>query len=255
MKKFAICYLLIVIFLGACAKKDPILPGHRTPVFDSGEIVAENRVIPEGLIKMPETKTAESEIKFEQDSYNVIWQVDADGTRKKIFSGLPTISRVDVKRTPVFANGFVYSGLSTGEVVKVNIRTREPVWVADVYKQTMLTGGATILDIVAPVIVADGAVFAGGLGDAFCKINDKNGKIIWCKEIGTGVPFLIAGAVAFIVGTDNYLYAIDTKNGDIFWRVKTKAGCTPKISETDSGEFRITVGVETFAADSGKLVK
>ena len=45
------------------------------------------------------------------------------------------------------------------------------MWIADVYSASNMTGGASIVDIVAPIVPYNRAVYAGGLGDAFCKIN------------------------------------------------------------------------------------
>ncbi|MDR1361188.1 MAG: PQQ-like beta-propeller repeat protein [Rickettsiales bacterium] len=255
-KTFALCYLLFALSLCACAKHDPILPGNRIPVFETGDVVVENKTIPDGLIIITnnEQRTT-SNVNYEQDVSNVVWEVSADGVRRKIFSGLATVSRVDSTRSPAAAHGFVYAGLSTGEVVKINPKSRAPVWVADVYKQSALTGGASILDIVAPVQIIDNVVYAGGVGDAFCKIKENSGSIIWCVNIGTATPFIIAGGAAFVVATNNRLYAIDLKDGGIFWQTEIKKQFAPQISETTDGNFIIKVGKETFSATSGMLVK
>jgi len=243
-----------MLLFAACSKHDPILPGARTNVFDDGSAVtSQNTTIAAGRIQMPAGAMPQptNGATYAQDADNVVWSVAPDGAKTRIFSGLPTMSRVSGVRNPVTAGGFVYAGLTTGEVVKINPKTRAPVWVADVFKPSAMTGGAPIMDIVAPVYVLGDSVYAGGLGDAFCRINDKTGKTVWCAGIGTGVPFIIAGDVAFVSATDNFLYAIDIKNGAVFWFAAIAAQTAPILTKTDDGIYHVVVGREKFLAATG----
>jgi len=260
MKKslFIIHYSLFIVLLCACAKQDPILPGERFPVFSSGAPVVENQSVPLELLKIDNNDsrppTSDSRT-FEQTPGNEIWEISESGERRKIFAGLATASYIDYPRVPVFDGRFVYAGLSTGEVIKVNPKTRELVWIADVYKQSLMTGGAQLLDISAPVVVDGGYVYAGGLGDAFCKLSVTNGNKIWCITIGVGVTFKLAGGVLFVSATDNNLYAIDAKSGNVYWRSEIKKQSAPKIAQSKDGKFIISVGKEKFDAETGKPVK
>lgn len=248
----ALISVLCALFLCACAKNDPILPGDRSPVFSTGAPVVENKAVPADRLAVPESRAADETRKFEQTQSNEIWEVPDAGEKRKIFAGLATAAYIDQARAPVFADGFVYAGLSTGEVIKVNPKNRQLAWVADVYKTSLMTGGAGLLDIVAPVVVSDKFVYAGGLGDAFCKLNAGRGDAVWCVWIGVGMPFVLAGEILFVSATDDYLYAIDAKTGEIYWRVKTKTQGVPKLTE-NNGKFIISVGKQKFDAETGKI--
>jgi len=256
---FTIHYSLFTapFLLVACAKHDPILPGVRTDVFDTGNAAIVNQPIPDGVLQMPlaAAQSESSAVSYIQDSDNIVWSVAPDGTKTRIFSGLATTSRVGGTRTPVAAGGFVYAGLSTGELVKINPKTRAPVWIADVYKPAAFTGGAPIMDIVAPIQIVGDAVFAGGIGDAFCKMTAQSGKIVWCADVGTGVPFILAGGAAFVSGTDNTLYAINLKDGTIWWTATTKVQAAPILTQTSDGVYHISVGKEKFVATTGAAEK
>ena len=195
--------LCCLMFMCGCAEHDPILPGERTPIFNSSNI----KILNTNVKNLPETVTELSieNCPYTQDSSNVIRNGD-----RKIFSGFPTNNAVASKQTPVCKDGYVYAGLTTGEVVKIAPKSRKIMWIVDVFRASNMTGGASIVDIVAPLIIKDGAVFAGGLGDAFCRINSTSGEKKWCIEIGTAVPFIIIDQTAFVVGTDNYLYPVRT---------------------------------------------
>ena len=111
MRKYAVICCCMALITG-CAEHDPVLPGVRTPIFGNGDIQIMNESI-ENLADTADRNTT-NQCPYTQDSANVIW----DGNRK-IFSGFPTNNSVDSNQTPVCANGYVYAGLTTGEVVKV----------------------------------------------------------------------------------------------------------------------------------------
>lgn len=232
-----------VLALGACSEKDPILPGTRTEIFASPAPTILNTEIK----NLPDAAfaAAAQDCPYTQDATNTI----RDGDRK-IFSGFPTSNSVKSVRQPVCNGKYVYAGLTTGELVKVNPKTRQIVWIADIYRASNITGGASVLDIVAPIVITEKSVYVGGLGDAFCKIDDAGGNKKWCLDIGTANPFIIAGHSAFVVATDGYLYAVRLRDGAIYWRTALEKQATPKYADGV-----VTVGRQKINAKNGQLIK
>jgi len=212
MRKIALTALLAATALAACAKHDPILPGTRTPIFDDSAAMP---VVGGPIENLPAHGVARGDklCPYRQDAANVIW----DGNRK-IFSGFPTDNSVKSTQTPVCAGNYVIAGLTTGEVVKINPKNRKIIWTADVFRASNMTGGASVLDIVAPIVIDGDAVYAGGMGDAFCRINITNGKKKWCTRISVASPFVIAGPAAFVMGGNGILYAVRLSDGAIYWQ-------------------------------------
>ncbi len=241
MRKISVI-LGCLLGLCACDKHDPILPGVRTAIFDTSNIQVQNKDITD--IPQVAHTTDNSQCKYTQDASNVIW----DGERK-IFSGFATSNTVATNTRPICSGKYLYAGLTTGEVIKIDPKTRQIMWIADVYRTSNLTGGASVVDIIAPIIPYGNAVYAGGLGNAFCKIAATSGDKKWCLDIGVAVPFIIAGNYAFVAGTDNNLYAISTNDGTVFWRSEIIDQVAP-IYEIG----RITVGTETFNVQNGKKI-
>lgn len=242
-KNVIFCGLLCVATLAACEKHDPILPGVRTPIFNSTQIKSADTKItslPPDAFEMPAT-----DCPYVRDSSNTIWHND-----RKIFTGFPTTNSVDATATPICSGKFIYSGLTTGELLKINTSNRAVVWVADIYRPSNMTGGASVLDIVAPIVLRGGDVYAGGLGDAFCKINANSGAKKWCVEIGTAEPFIIADDVIFVVATNNNLYALRDRDGAAYWSAEIKKQTAPKY---ENGI--ISVGREKFDAATGEKIK
>ena len=144
MQKKLFFLLFGFLAITACDKHDPILPGVRSSIFESETLKILDTAVPNAPDDV--TQIEYDDCPYVQKSDNTIW----DGERK-IFSGYATNSYVAGTRKPVCKNGFVYAGLSTGELVKVNPRNRQIAWIADVYRQSNMTGGASVLDIIAPV--------------------------------------------------------------------------------------------------------
>lgn len=241
MKKI-FAFLLCVLAVSSCAEHDPILPGVRQDIFDNNDVLVLNMEIGE-LSDVQKNIYGDTNCNYRQDETNTIWAGD-----KKIFTGFAMGSFVKSNQTPICSGQFIYTGLSTGEVVKINAANKRVVWMADVFRGNNLTGGADVVDIVARVGVDGKYVYAGGLGDAFCKINATNGNKVWCVNISVPTDFIMVDNFAFVVGTDNNLYAINTDNGNVYWKSVIKKQITPKYDGKN-----IIVGKEKIDYKNGKL--
>ena len=232
--------ILSVLALSACDKHDPILPGTRTAIFDTSSVTVLGTQIenlPDVAYSMPTI-----DCPYTRDKSNTIWS-----NNRKIFSGFPTTNSVDAEIAPVCAGKYVYAGLTTGELVKIEPKTRKIMWIADIYRASNLTGGASVLDIVAMPIVRDNSVYVGGLGDAFCCVNATSGVKKWCVNISVAAPFTIVGDAAFVVGADKKLYAVRLTDGAVYWTSPVK-----EIKKTTYADQVVTVGKQKFNAKNGK---
>lgn len=237
-----ILFALVLPLLIACDKHDPILPGVRTAIFSSASIDVKNREItdlPTSVVTIDNSKCP-----YTQDTSNVVW----DGDRR-IFSGFPTTNTVAGTPRPICSGKYIYAGLTTGEVIKVNPKTRQIAWIADVYRASNLTGGASMVDIVAPLVPVGKYVYAGGLGDAFCKLSASTGDKIWCLDMAVSLPFVITETYAFVVSADRKLYAVALSNGDVMWRTELSDVSVPVY---ENGV--VTVAGQSYSATDGKKV-
>ena len=242
MRKYVLLLCVMTMTLG-CDKHDPILPGVRTAIF---EPYAKQNIINTDVPNLPDTVPTHNakECNYTIDATNTI----RDGDRK-IFVGFPAPNSVDIETHPVCDDAYVYAGLNTGNVVKVAPKSRNVVWMTDVYSESNMMGGAATVDIVAPLVIDGGYVYAGGMGDAFCKINKLNGAKKWCAPISTRLPFIVLDNVAFISGMDNALYAVRLTDGAIYWRtdgVKKQIAPTyeNKIIKIKKQKFDAATGIE-----------
>ena len=123
------------------------------------------------------------------------------------------------------------------------------MWIADVYRPSNLTGGASVVDIIVSPVPYGNAVYVGGLGDAFCKISAQSGDKVWCVEISVSMPFMVAGNYAFVVADDNNLYAIRLADGVIFWRAHVDERAVPVYADGV-----IAVGADKIDVATGKKI-
>ena len=113
MKKIFVV-LLVIFGVVACSKHDPILPGERIDIFDNNDVKIMGAEVPDLSDEMTNIY-GDADCEYRQDASNTIWMGD-----KKIFSGFATAAAVKSNQKPVCDGGVVYTGLSTGEVVKIN---------------------------------------------------------------------------------------------------------------------------------------
>ena len=243
MKKI-VAFLLCSLAIVSCSKHDPILPGVRHDIFDTNDVYVENRDVPElsGNVK---NIYGDEKCEYRQDATNTIWFGD-----EKIYTGFATDSIVKSNQSPICVGQYIYTGLSTGEVIKINTKNKRVVWVADVFRGTNLTGGASVVDIVAHIGLDGKYVYAGGLGDAFCKINANSGNKIWCLNISVPVDFIIVDNFAFVVGGDNNLYAVNIDDGKVYWKTEIKKQRKPKFQDNF-----VIVGSQKINYTNSSLIK
>ncbi len=237
-----IAFMGCALALIGCDKHDPILPGTRTAVFDSTNVKIANQTITE--IPTTEIVYNNTNCPYTQDNANVI----RNGA-KKIFSGFPTKNTVTAQKQPICDGKYIYAGLTTGEVIKINPTNRSIVWIADIFQASNMTGGTPMVDIIAPIIPVKNSIFVGGLGDAFCKLHTTSGAKQWCVNIGVGVPFTVTDKYTFVAATDNNLYAIRNKDGTAVWKTKIHKQEKPELN----GEH-LVVGREKIDIATGKLI-
>lgn len=236
--------MTICLAIVGCSKHDPILPGERYDIFDNSDIKVIDKDVP-ALSDTVKNIYGDSDCDYRQDEKNTILLGD-----KKIFRGIATDNSVKNNQKPICVGNFLYTGLSTGEVIKLNTKNNQIVWTTDVYKETNLTGGSGVVDIVARIGADKNFVYAGGLGDAFCKLKSINGDKVWCVNISVPVDFILIDDFAFVVGADNNLYAINTVDGSVYWKTNIEKQKTPKYDGTN-----IIVGREKINYSNGKIVK
>ncbi|MDR2685430.1 MAG: PQQ-like beta-propeller repeat protein [Rickettsiales bacterium] len=216
MKKYLILILCIVVM--GCDKKDPILPGVRIPIFDSGIKVSESKASVKELIGKSDVPAAgvvrastliASLIHMSED--NIITR---DFDKHIIFSGFPTATKTGPAIQPVIAGDYLYAGLSTGEILKIHTASGHVVWSIDLSSRTILTGGSPVADVSALRVLGN-FVYASTYGGIIAKISAEDGRVIWAAPFGTKRPIFVLGNLVAVVALDGRVVALDGRTGGL----------------------------------------
>ncbi|MCQ2574617.1 MAG: PQQ-like beta-propeller repeat protein [Alphaproteobacteria bacterium] len=241
MKKLFLVILGLVVLVG-CAEHDPILDGKRHAVFETEKLIVLNKKTPvsDKTTVVKNTKRCP----YTQDKTNTIWS-----GKTKIFTGFSSKHFVESNQSPICTGSYLYTGLTTGEVIKVNVYTQRVEWMTDLFKLNSVTGGTGIVDIVAHVVKDSDSVYAGGLGDMFCKLRSSDGDKIWCVAISVPVDFVVTSDAIFVVGADNVLYALNKNNGMAYWKTEVKNQVQPVYKDQI-----LIIGTEKINAVDGTII-
>ena len=203
--------LLICLLVGACSKSDPILEGNRTPVFRS--VYVEASEVYESDLGEPLNPVP---CDFKIDANNQIWRGN-----HRIFAGIPTESEIKREKYVACRGRYIYAGLSTGELIKVDYVTRDLAWVTDVFVQNHPTSNILFVDIIATPVVNGEFIYAGGLGNAFCKVRDKDGSKVWCAPIAVKDIVKSTANYNVVLADDGVEYVV-SNDGKVYLRREAK---------------------------------
>jgi outer membrane protein assembly factor BamB len=118
---------------------------------------------------------------------------------------------------PAYADGLVVAGFGSGELSAMRAESGTVVW-ADTLSAGM--GASTLTEFAAirglPVI-ADGKVYAIGMGGLAVAIDLPSGRRLWEREASGEDSPLTAGAWLFLVSLDQRIAAVSRDDGRVAW--------------------------------------
>ena len=115
VKKISV-FLILTLLVYGCSKHDPILPGERHDIFENADIYVTNQEVPE-LSQRIKMIYGDEQCDYRQDSKNNILL-----NEKVVFPGISVNNSVISEQKPICSGNYVYTGFSTGEVVKINTK-------------------------------------------------------------------------------------------------------------------------------------
>ncbi|PIZ30963.1 MAG: hypothetical protein COY40_03330 [Alphaproteobacteria bacterium CG_4_10_14_0_8_um_filter_53_9] len=127
--------------------------------------------------------------------------------------------------SPAVANGVVAVPYSSGELYMLRATDGRYIW-HDVLS-TPFSGSdpATTLNAISsPPVMADGIVYAVGLGGGLSAYGITNGQRFWKANVITSQPIWVAGTAIFVLTDDGELAAVNRRDGLIRWVVELGEG-------------------------------
>jgi outer membrane protein assembly factor BamB len=143
----------------------------------------------------------------------------ASGTPGWRFTGKVTDSptSVAVSGAPAFSGGILVAGFSSGTLAALDVNAGTPLW-----EQSLASsyGQASVLDfsdIVAPPVIANGVVYAIGLGNNALAVDLHSGTKVWERDVTGNQAFCMAGDFAYLLDINQNLAAIHADDGLVSW--------------------------------------
>lgn len=117
---------------------------------------------------------------------------------------------------PAYADGLVIGGFASGDLVALRAESGSVAWTDSLAS----AAGDSPIDLSAirglPV-VANGRVYAVGLGGLMVALDLRSGRRLWERDIASGDSLFLAGDWIFVVTTDQQLAALTAADGQVRW--------------------------------------
>ena len=181
-------------------------------------------------------------------AYNV-----ADGAEAWTWRGVPEIGNLLSSANPAVVGGTVVVPFTSGELVALEAKTGKPVWNDTLARASRSFAVSGLATIAASPVVADGVVYATGVGSRTVAIELKSGARLWDIAFGSAHTPAVAGNALFLVDLDDNLTALDRKSGEVLWATHLPVTRTKKKRTHWAGPV-LAGGSLWLASNEGGLI-
>ncbi len=139
------------------------------------------------------------------------------GERQWVYQTEPAKTALLGQPAPAVSEGLVVAGFATGELIAVRAESGGLAWSDSL---ASARGRNSILDlsaIRALPVVADGRVYAIGLGGLMVSIDLRSGRRLWEREVGGTETPCLAGDWLFVQSAEQALAALHKDDGRVSW--------------------------------------
>lgn len=144
----------------------------------------------------------------------------ADGSEIWSYRGVPEIGNLLSSNSPAVVGGVVVVPFTSGELVALDEKKGEPIWNDSLAVASRAHAVSGLTTIAASPVVADGVVYATGVGSRTVAVELKTGRRLWDIPFGSAHTPTVSGNAVFLVDLDNNLTALDRRTGNVLWATK-----------------------------------
>lgn len=141
----------------------------------------------------------------------------SDGTEAWNYTGLEETAGVMSSANPAIAGKNVIVPFSSGEIMALDTKSGEPVWVEGVTRGSRTFAVSGLSDVSASPVVSDNIVIATGVGGRTVASSLRTGERVWDQNIGAVHTPVVSGNAVFLIDLDERMVALDRKTGGILW--------------------------------------
>jgi outer membrane protein assembly factor BamB len=181
---------------------------------DSGAVVWEGK-LPEPARSAP--TVADGKVFVVTQASTVVALNVADGSEAWTWRGTPEIGNLLSSANPAVSGGIVVVPFTSGELVALEVKTGKPLWNDTLARASRSFAVSGLATIAASPVIADGVVYATGVGSRTVATELKSGARLWDVAFGSAHTPAVAGNALFLVDLDDNLTALERKTGEVLW--------------------------------------
>jgi len=130
---------------------------------------------------------------------------------------------VAVSGPPAYDSGIIVAGFASGTLAALDANSGTPLWEQSFSSAYGQASPLDFSDIVAAPVIANGVVYAVGLGQNMQAIDLRSGTKVWGTNTSGANPLYAAGDFVFVLDNTQLLAAIHADDGLVTWTLKMPA--------------------------------
>jgi outer membrane protein assembly factor BamB len=135
---------------------------------------------------------------------------------------------VAVSGPPAYDSGIIVAGFSSGTLAALDANSGTPLWEQSFSSAYGQASPLDFSDIVAAPVIANGVVYAVGLGQNMQAIDLRSGTKVWGTNTSGANPLYAAGDFVYVLDNTQLLAAIHADDGLVTWTLKMPPYKNPK---------------------------
>lgn len=139
---------------------------------------------------------------------------------------------VAVAGAPAFDSGILVAGFSSGSLAALDINSGTPIWAQSMSSSFGQASPLDFSDIVAAPVIANGVVYALGLGQNLLAVDLHSGAKVWNSSTSGTRTVCAAGDFVFVLDNAQILAAIHADDGLVSWTLQMPAYKNVKKKKT-----------------------
>lgn len=138
------------------------------------------------------------------------------------YQGIVETARMLTAPAPAVVDEVVIAPFASGEIIAMRVQNGSVLWQDALSSGGRLTPLATLNDIAAGPVIADGYVIASAQSGAMSAFDFRTGQRIWNQPAGTvGFPW-VAGDFVYTVTTEGQAICLSKLDGSVIWMTQLR---------------------------------
>ncbi|PLX39220.1 MAG: hypothetical protein C0606_01390 [Hyphomicrobiales bacterium] len=148
----------------------------------------------------------------------------SDGSELWTYRGIAENAGLLQTASPAVSSGIVVVPSTSGEIVALSTSSGDFRW-SDMVSRSFRTEAVSgLADVSASPVIADGVVYAAGVGGRTIAVNLKSGSRLWEEGVGSMHTPVVSGEAVFMVDIENRAVALSRKTGKPLWVTELPRG-------------------------------